>query len=398
MTRDEKQLEIENDYVSIVKSGGVGGAIEACTGFGKTTCGLNICRRLKTDTKINVVVPTIELKSQWERGIREKNLVHNINVYVVNTFVNLTEDEKSCFFLVLDEAHRYSNEEAKLFSTVIDNTDFCSVLCLSATYSKEQLNFLESRGIKVFAKITMEEAAGKGWVSNFTQYNLGVKFTEQEKENYTKATNIMSAHAPYLEGLDVFNAGKDKQRLFYFCKENGLDYGDIQMRLARYTTSSSTRKGIVYNAANKIPIIKDIVTRVGKKSIVFSETKKFSEEAHKSMKDISVLYHSSLAGKAKTKALQDILKPDILAICAPKALDEGIDIPQLKCGIITSGTSVERQQVQRMGRVTRFVPNEHAIIVNLYAEDSIEEAWLKKRQKNMNNIRWITNVSQIVVQ
>jgi len=396
MDRTLKQKEIEEDYIRLVKGGAVGGALAACTGFGKTRVGLNITKRLNPDETVHVIVPTLNLKTQWENLVIEHELQNPIKVYVVNTYVSLTKEERMCSFLILDEAHRYSNEDALYFSTVIEKTVFKWCLTLSATYTKEQLQFLEARGIRVFAVITLDMAAAHNWVSRFRQYNLALQFTSEESDKYTKASNILKHHAPYLYGLDVFKDAGNKQKLLEHCRANNLEYKDIQMRLARYNMASSMRKSVVYGASAKLEIIPKIVEHIDKKTIVFAETKAFVELVHKSMPDTSVLYHSTLANKAKEKALAAIKTDKIKAICAPKALDEGIDIPSLKCGIIASGTSVERQSIQRIGRVTRFVPNETAIIVNLYMKDSIEETWVKKRQKNMGNIRWITKIEEIV--
>lgn len=396
MTRDEKQANIIETYIGLVKSGRIGGALAACTGFGKTTVGVKIIQRLLPSYAVHVVVPTINLKDQWEK-ILEMTKIYNTKVYVVNSYLNLTPEERSCFFLILDEAHRYTNEEAKLFSTVLDRTSFNCVLPLSATFTAEQIEFMNSKDIVVFANVTIEEAAARGWVSRFIQYNLPVDLTDEELEKYTKASNIMKSHAPYIDGLDPFTANKDKQALWQHCRENGLDYKDVQMRLARFNSSNATRKAIIFGAENKAKICVELIKHIGKKSIVFSETKKFAEEVAEAIGSNAVLYHSTLSEKQKTLALTKIKQPEIKAICAPKALDEGIDIPELKCGIIASGTSVERQYVQRIGRVTRYVPNEIAIIINLYAKGTIEETWVKKRQKNSNNIRWIEKVTDISV-
>lgn len=346
-SRDIKQEENVNDFLSLVRNGAVGGALQACTGYGKTTVGLKIAQRLNKNFSIHIIVPTINLKDQWDEKITSLGLT-NAAVFVVNTYITLPDEARNCFFLILDEAHRYTNEEAKLFSTVLDKTTFSSTLLLSATFSKEQLEFMASKGIHVFCTITIEEASARGWVSRYIQYNLKVKLTDEELEKYTKCSNIMKAHSPFLDGLDVFTAGKDKRALWQFCQDNGHDYKDIQMRLARFNVSSSARKAIVYGAVNKIEVCKEIVNHVGKKSIIFSETKKFAEDAYKSMQDVAVLYHSGLRDKQKTLALETIKLDKTKAICAPKALDEGIDIPSLKCGIIASGTSIDRQQIQRI--------------------------------------------------
>jgi superfamily II DNA or RNA helicase len=393
MTRDEKQDKVVEDIVNVYKAGGTGAAIQACTGFGKTMCGIKTLKRFSAEKSTHVVVPRIPLKEQWEEELRKHCPRHNVEVFVINTY--LAED-RQCDFLILDEAHRYSNDEAEWFNTVIDKTSYSANLCLSATFTTDQLLFLSSRGISVVANISIHEATIHGWVSRSIQYNLSVSFTPEEQEEYTKMDNIMRAHSPYFDGLDPYSANKDKLALARYCNDNGLDYKDVQMRIARWTMANGKRKSLVYGAANKIAIIPSIIQHIGKKAIVFSETKIFAETVQKSTAPISTFYHSGLGAKAKLKALSDIKDDTVKIICAARALDEGVDVPSLKCAIIASGTSVERQQIQRIGRVNRFITDDDiAIIINLYVEDTIELSWLKKRQKSMPNIRWIQSVSQI---
>ena len=41
-------------------------------------------------------------------------------------------------------------------------------------------------------------------------------------------------------------------------------------------------------------------------------------------------------------------------ICAPRILDEGIDVPEAEFAIIASASQTKRQMIQRMGRVIRL--------------------------------------------
>jgi superfamily II DNA or RNA helicase len=314
-------------------------------------------------------------------------------VFVINTYLSETRE---CDFLLLDEAHRFSSDDAEWFNTVIDKTNFSACLCLSATFSADQLLFLNGRGIQIVAEIGIQEAMVNKWVSRYRQYNLSVDFTPEEMEKYTKLTNILKSHSPYIDGIDPFKANKDKLALARFCRDNDIDYKEMQMRLARYNMASSARKALLYGAVNKVSIIPSIVNKVGKKTIIFSETKKYAEAVQNLLPETSTFYHSGLNDKAKTKALNDIKDNKVKVICAAKALDEGVDVPSLKCAVIASGTSVERQAIQRIGRVSRYISDDDvAIIVNLYVNDTMEIGWLKKRQKSMPNIRWINTVDQI---
>jgi len=394
--RNIKQDQIVESVINLYKQETVGAIIIACTGFGKTTCGFKIVKRFNKDLTTHVVLPTVALKEQWEVGVKERQLPHNIKTFVINSYLMLPPEERQCDLLILDEVHRYSNEDALVFNTVIEKTSFSYILALSATLTIEQLRFLRDRGVVVAANVSLHEAVANKWVSKFVQYNLAITFTDEEYQKYKKADNIMKAHAPYFEGIDPFNANKDKLALARYCAERGLDYKDVQMRIARYNTSNAIRKSIVYGAINKVKIVPSIIEHVGKKTIVFSETQKYIDEVHKLIPNTSVVYHSKLKVKEKAMALYKIKDNKVNAILTARALDEGLDVPALKFALIASGTSVERQQLQRMGRVGRWVSEDDiATIINLYVENTMEKNWLIKRQKNMTNIRWITEIQQI---
>ena len=44
-------------------------------------------------------------------------------------------------------------------------------------------------------------------------------------------------------------------------------------------------------------------------------------------------------------------------LCAPKVLDEGVDVPEADLGIILAASRTQRQMIQRMGRVLRRKPD-----------------------------------------
>jgi superfamily II DNA or RNA helicase len=68
---------------------GARGTFEYCTGFGKTFSALILIRKLQKKnhnrTSI-VVVPTIQLKEQWEEEVKVFGL-RNVKVFVINTVV-----------------------------------------------------------------------------------------------------------------------------------------------------------------------------------------------------------------------------------------------------------------------------------------------------------------------
>ncbi len=82
--------------------------------------------------------------------------------------------------------------------------------------------------------------------------------------------------------------------------------------------------------------------------------------------DMKVARYYGETSSAQRESLQNSLaRGDIQALLAMKCLDEGVDIPSVRIGIITASTQNPRQFVQRRGRLLRRDPKNpksHAVI------------------------------------
>ena len=104
-----------------------------------------------------------------------------------------------------------------------------------------------------------------------------------------------------------------------------------------------------------------------------------------------------IAGKnLKQKIINEFEDKVIDVLCTAKALDEGLNIEGIELVIICSATGKKRARIQRTGRGLRFAIGKMARIVNLYILDSQDEVWLKKSQKGETNIRYITDINEIL--
>lgn len=104
-----------------------------------------------------------------------------------------------------------------------------------------------------------------------------------------------------------------------------------------------------------------------------------------------------VSGKSiKTKTLTEFAEGKVTVLNTAKALDEGYNVEGIELVIICSSSSQKRQSIQRQGRGLRYKEGKRTIIVNLYFMDTQDEAWLKKRQKGETNIRWITEMEEII--
>jgi superfamily II DNA or RNA helicase len=70
-------------------------------------------------------------------------------------------------------------------------------------------------------------------------------------------------------------------------------------------------------------------------------------------------------------------------------LNEGVNIPNLKQGIIMHAYGNERKAAQRIGRLLRLNPDDKAIVHILCYMDSIDEKWVKEALENFDQTKII---------
>jgi superfamily II DNA or RNA helicase len=85
------------------------------------------------------------------------------------------------------------------------------------------------------------------------------------------------------------------------------------------------------------------------------------------------VYHS----KSTKEPLNKFLSKEISLLGCVKALDEGVNIPDLDQGIIVQVDSNPRSLVQRIGRLVRYREGHVAKVWILCVQSTVDESWLK---------------------
>jgi superfamily II DNA or RNA helicase len=65
-------------------------------------------------------------------------------------------------------------------------------------------------------------------------------------------------------------------------------------------------------------------------------------------------------------------------------LNEGINIPNLRAGIIMHSFGNERKSSQRIGRLLRLNPEETAVVHILCYKNSVDERWVNEALKDLD--------------
>tara|TARA_R100001463_G_scaffold33883_1_gene74756 strand:+ start:1003 stop:2124 length:1122 start_codon:yes stop_codon:yes gene_type:complete len=367
--KDKVQREALNAWVLA----GCEGTIEAATAFGKTRVGVlaisYYAKKADYKFKALIVTPTTAIQEEWRKEFKKwgesRVLQECVEIYCINT---AREFVGRCYNIaVFDEIHNYINGEVNY--KVFKNNVFDKTLGLSASIDNSLLPSLSDIAPICYA-LTTYDALELGLISEFTVYNMPITLNEEEVLKY----NALSADISYT-----------------WMTYNRQAWKKI-----------SERKEILYKAANKLGIVKEISEYFKSNyGIVFSQTKNYADIVQDTIGETCVVHHSGLSTKKRVSNLKRFAdgRTKVKRISSAKTLDEGVTLPRLEFAVIASGSSKPKQMIQRVGRCLRLdIEGKHAIIIRLYAKDTVEENWIFNAQRgfkivDINNVKDIENVS-----
>jgi superfamily II DNA or RNA helicase len=367
MSVNEEKDRVQKEALNCWVRAGCRGTLEAATAFGKTRCGVlaisHYAKQANYVFKALIVTPTVAIQQEWIKEFKNwgesRVLTECVEIYCINTA--RTFEEEFYDILVADEIHNYPIGEIN--SRLFNNNKFKMVLGLSASIDSDvQEALLEIA--PVCYTLNVYDALALGLISNFTVYNIAVRLSDSEQEEYNRLTKAIDYHTEMYRKPSWKNVG--------------------------------LRKTLLYKASGKMKVINQISDKYKDTyGIVFSQTKDYANEVKDMLGDICLPHHSGLNAKSRIANLKKFAdgRTKIKRISSARTLDEGVTLPRLEFAVISSGSSKPKQQIQRVGRVCRLGPaNKHAIVIRLYAENTVEENWINSAQRgfkiiNINSVK-----------
>ena len=351
------------------------------TGSGKTKIGIKSIEKCKKKFggSYIIVVPDLRLKQAWENDTKH---IDNCYVYVVNSFtmsnVFIPDDVK---MVVYDECHHYANKDSMYFSQAIKKINAKWHCCLSATLNANQLQYLYSLGFSSTFTLDINTALRLGLVIPYRIYNLGIEFTDEEKELYAKYQTEYKNHLYYFEqylgkinypnvnyasvlatcllvktkGIVKFNNVVYKN--VYALAEHvssvvGINSGVLFYKAKMWEGQRSKRNHLLHNAQNKLTTANELLNMFDKqKVVVFTNTKKNAEILVKQNKHKRQRYYSGKDGKDILERFFDFKFPHLVTI---RKCDEGDLDNEVGIGINLTHQSESRSLKQRLGK--KFAP------------------------------------------
>lgn len=368
------------EALSAWRARGQRGVVEAITGAGKSLIGIAAAwDELNSGGKVQVLVPSIVLLHQWE-SLFEKYLPQyelglrgdgdhddlsevDILVSVVNSarIAEVNIDGQHAL-LVADECHRYATERN---ANALNQETFGSRLGLSATYERMDdghLTVLDPFFDGTCYELNYREAIAHEVTAHFKVALVGVRFNDTERAEYDDANDRARSHRGWL----INNADVTPEPFGTFMAEvqalSEGDEGESTGRARAYLSAFSRRRQVLANPVAKCDLIQSLVPAacVAERVIVFTERVDAAEEAAETFRERGIrtaAIHSGLPSESRRLLLEQFTNGSLHILCAPKVLDEGVDLPTADLAIILAASHSRRQMIQRMGRVLRRKPD-----------------------------------------
>jgi len=365
------------------------GTLQYATGVGKTRCGILaaalIAEKSGMDCNILILTPTETIRDRaWKDEFKKWGHIDVFNSCVECVCIQTAYKYMGHHYdlVIADEIHNYIAPE---YFNFFSNNKYDRVLGLSAYIDAVKLPLLNSVA-PICDRVSTPEARDLKLISDFVIHNVPLELKGSEKKQYTSANNAFNGLFPFFErDLKLMYSCMRQQNYETFLQRKGMSLDDENKTFPyRCNAAMLKRKKLIYDASSKVDAVEHICKLYPeRKAIIFSQTIEFADKVNERLGDNCVSFHSKMGKKAKKAALDSLIdnRTKVTRISTAKALNEGMNVPDISMAIIASGTSKAKDLIQRIGRVVRWEEGKQALIFHLYIEDSQEEKWMRSSQE-----------------
>jgi superfamily II DNA or RNA helicase len=350
MTREEIQ-EIALKSTEGKKQCGLGLA----TGVGKTLVGLKHMEREYSPLKnVLIVAPKKSIFTSWKFEAEKFNLSHLLVNATYTTYLSLhKQDPKKYDLVYLDECHNLLDSHRVFLENYHGKT-----LGLTGTPPKYQ-----------------DSQKGK-LVKEFCPLVYSFK-TDTAIENGILNDYQIIVHELYLDTAKN-HAVKLKDKKFMTSELDNYYYWGSRIETGRGPTHilRVMRMKAMMEYTSKEKYTKKLMESIATKCIIFANTQ---DQADKLCRHS---YHSN--NPLSEENLISFKSGNILKLSTVLQLSEGVNIPDLKQGIIMHAYGNERKASQRIGRLLRLNPDDKSIVHILCYMDTVDEKWVKEALENFD--------------
>jgi superfamily II DNA or RNA helicase len=355
------------------------GIVVLPTGAGKTRVG--IAAALTTARPTLFLVPTRVLLHQWVEAIagstgRAPGVLgdgrHEIRDWTVTTFESawrgMARLGDRFDLLVVDEAHHFGlgvRDEALEMSVAAHR------LGLTATppSAEAQLRLGEILGPVVY-ELAVGDLAGT-WLADFDVVRLALALDAEERERYCTLMNTFHGFAdpffretPEAAWPDLVRAASRRTE------------GRIALRAL-----AEARRFVAFPRAKRTVLGTLLARYRDDRVLVFTtdnETALSIAQEH-----LLMPITCDIGKREREEALARFRDGRLRALVSARVLNEGVDVPDARVGIVVGGAHGEREHVQRVGRLLRKSGDKRAVLYELVMRGTLEERSAERRARGL---------------
>ncbi len=356
MTRDDIQSKILSILENIDR-----GTIGLSGSGGKTLLGLkHIDKNKHLNLRILIGVPKKAVITTWKKEsvkFKFEQLLKNVKFTTYLSLSKLNPDDYDIIYF--DEIHsltikhniwlnKFSGKIIGLTGTVPTN-------------ERSEKTFMVDKYAPVVYTYTPDEAIKDSMIND---YRIIVQHVELDKNKNIK---VVKPQATWMTSeIQIYN---------YWTKRVNESFG------SKKQIAAIQRMKAMQGFLSKESKAKELLDTIGE----FNKCLCFANTQEQAARICVRTYHSN--NKFSESNLEEFESDKILKLCAVEQLNEGINIPNLKYGIIMHSYGNERKAAQKIFRFLRLNPSDCATIYILCFKDTIDEQWVKSALEHFDQTK-----------
>jgi superfamily II DNA or RNA helicase len=357
------------------------GVIVLPTGAGKSFVAELAILHAKRSTL--VVVPTLDLLSQWYGNLRRafgEELIgalgggsHEIRPITVATydsvFIHIEKYGDRFGLVVWDECHHLpAAGYARAASALI------APYRLGLTATPERTDNAHERYPELIGEVVyrkeIPELAGD-FLAPYTTEVITVSLSDAERERYDA---LRKQYRDFLEQNHIrIRSPEDWQNFIRTASRSKAG------RAAHKAHMECKR--IVQGGERKLQMVSDLIAEEwGRRTIVFTNDNATAMRISRALLLPCITHHTDV--KERRHWIDAFTAGSVTVLVTTRVLNEGVDIPEAEVAIVVSGTSTVRESVQRLGRILRPRAGKQARLYELVAENTGETFTSERRREH----------------
>jgi superfamily II DNA or RNA helicase len=337
-------------------------------GVGKTLIGLLHMQKhsLEHNSKFLVVAPKVSIFDSWRDEAVKFGLEHLLDNIDFTTYLSLGKKSRDYDVVYLDECHSLLNSHDYFLATYTGK-----VLGLTGTpprHKSSEKGVMVSKYCPIVYSYITDDAIDDKILND---YKIIVHSIPLDKRKNLK---IATKNGGFFMTSEAENYAYWTNRIY--AATSGAQ--EKIFRIMRMKAMMTFKSKEIYAM--------EMLDMMHEKCIVFCNT---TEQADLICKDS---YHSKNSDSETN--LERFKNGEIQILSCVQQLNEGVNIPNLKSGIILHAYSNERKSNQRIGRLLRLNPDDKSIIHILMYDSTVDVDWVSQALKDLdqNKISYTANM------